>query len=188
MEPLEIQNLMSVLQSPSLDMDKDTVDSALKACAVVEDLCTERCRHVIKIAHKSPVLQVYMSDGWSCDMRSRQRTVHDDMQFINDSRMRIEFLVQRCLLKCKRGSDWHFAVKVQRPRPLATKKCADIWCAAAEFCPVLALSGHTGIGIHCYIQDGLFSKPFGKRMVARHSIFWEKAHCPLTFSNEAEVS
>ena len=77
-------------------------------------------------------------------------------------------------------------MKIQRPRPLATKKCADIWFAASEFCPVLALSGHKGIGIHVYLQEGLFAKPFGRRMIARHDLFWEKAYCPLDFSSDAD--
>ena len=42
------------------------------------------------------------------------------------------------------------------------------------------------MGIHVYLQDGLFAKPFGRRMIARHSLFWEPAYCPLTFQCEAD--
>ena len=187
MEPSEIQDLIHELQSPSLVMDENQLANAQRACAVVEDIATERCREVIRLAHKGPVLQMFMSDGWSCDMRYREASCFEDNRVESRARMRTEFLLQRALLKCRRGDELHLAVKIQRPRPLATKKCDDVWCAASEFCPVLALSGHKGIGIHVYIQDGLFASPFGKRMLARHALFWQKAHCPLTFTTDAEM-
>ena len=178
MEPSEIQDLIHELQSPSLVMDENQLANAQRACAVVEDIATERCREVIRLAHKGPVLQMFMSDGWSCDMMYREASCFEDNRVESMARMRTEFLLQRALLKCRRGDELHLAVKIQRPRPLATKKCDDVWCAASEFCPVLALSGHKGIGIHVYIQDGLFASPFGKRMLARHALFWKKGSLP----------
>ena len=186
MDSAEIQDLMAELQSVSLDMNDEQLSNAHRFGALLEDLATERCREVIRAANKGPLLQVFMSDGWSVDMRSRVASEHDGVRVDRRGRMRTEFVLQRAILKCQRGDQWHIGVKIQRPRPLASKKCSDIWSAACDFCPVLALSGHRGVCIHVYLQDGLFAKPFGRRMIARHSLFWEPHLCPLHFDSEAD--
>ena len=88
MEPSEIQDLIHELQSPSLVMDENQLANAQRACAVVEDIATERCREVTRLAHKGPVLQMFMSDGWSCDMRSRVSSSHGDIRVCRGGRMR----------------------------------------------------------------------------------------------------
>ena len=88
MDPSEIQDLIKELQSPSLEMDLEQLANAHKACAVLEDMTTERCREVIRLASKSPVLQVFMSDGWSCDMRSRVSSCPGDIRVRSRGRMR----------------------------------------------------------------------------------------------------
>ena len=186
MDSTEVQDLMSELQSVSLDMDDEQLKNAYKFCAVLEDLCTERCRAVVRAANKGPLLQVFMSDGWSVDMRSRTAAAHDGVRVDRRGRMRTEFVLQRAVLKCQRGDQWHIGVKIQRPRPLASKKCDDIFSAACDFCPVLALSGHRGVSIHVYLQDGLFAKPFGRRMIARHSMFWQPHVCPIHFDSDGD--
>ena len=60
MDSSQIQALMQELASPSLDMDEEQVENSLKCCAILEDMSAERCRQVIKIANKGPVLQVYI--------------------------------------------------------------------------------------------------------------------------------
>ena len=149
---------------------------------------TSRCgfsslhkRKAISLANKGPCSQVFMSDGWSCDMRSRTTAAHGDARVDRISRLRKEFALQRSIVKCKTGDQWHMVVKVQRPRPLATKKCADTFTAGCDFASIMALSGHKGVGIHVYIQDGQFAKPFGRRMIARHCLSSEKRPLPLCF-------
>ena len=51
---------------------------------------------------------------------------------------------------------------------------------------MLKLAGHSGISISVYLQDGLFAKPFGKMMRARHELFFDPLHCPLRFRSDAE--
>ena len=59
-------------------------------------------------------------------------------------------------------------------------------CGARRLISVrLALAQRKGIGIHIYLRDWLFSKPFGWRMAARHSLFWRAVHCPLAFESDA---
>ena len=88
MDPSEIQELMQELQSPALEMDSEQLANAHKACAVLEDISNERCREVIRLVSKGAVLQVYMSDGWSCDMRSRVSSCHGDIRVCRGGRMR----------------------------------------------------------------------------------------------------
>ena len=52
--------------------------------------------------------------------------------------------------------------------------------------PMLKLSGHTGISITVYLQDGLLAKPFGRRMQARHKLFFHSQHCPLEFECDGD--
>ena len=92
MDPSEIHDLIHELQSPALEMDSEQLANAHKACAVLEDISTERCREVIRLASKGPVLQVYMSDGWSCDMRSRVSLSHGDIRVCRGGTMRTEFV------------------------------------------------------------------------------------------------
>jgi hypothetical protein len=132
MDPSEIQSLIEELQSVSLDMDPEQLANTHKACAVLEDMATERCREVIRVASRGPLLQVFMSDAWSCDMRNRVASAHGDVRVDRRGRMRMEFVLQRAIVKCQRGHQWIMAVKVQRPKPLGTRKCAHIWAAACD--------------------------------------------------------
>ena len=76
------------------------------------------------------------------------------------------------------------AMKLERPRPLAAKKCNDIFSAACDHCHMLKLSGHKGISVSVYLQDGLFAVPFANRMHARHKLFFK--HCPLQFVDPSD--
>ena len=51
---------------------------------------------------------------------------------------------------------------------------------------MLKIAGHSGISITCYLQDGLFVKPFGQRMRARHAVFFMPGICTLTFQSEID--
>ena len=186
MDRSEISDLIEELQSVSLDMEPEQMGDTHKVCAILEDMSNERCRDVVRSAGMGPVLQTFMSDGWSCDMRQRVCTTHGDASVVREGRMRTEFVLQRAILKSKRGDSWNMAIKVQRPRALASKKCGHVWSAACEFVPVLPLAGHKGISIHVYLQDGLFAKPFGRRMLARHQLFWDRAHCPISFDADED--
>ena len=186
MEKGDIQDLIGELQSCGLEMDEEQLACCHRAACIIEDITAQQCRQVIGEAHRNPVLQVFMSDGWSCDMRQRASASHGDIRVDRSGRLRTEYCLQRSIVKSRKGDQVRMAIKIERPRPLMTKKCADIWSAATDFCPILALAGHKGVGIHVYLQDGLFAKPFGRRMIARHSLFWEPAYCPLTFQCEAD--
>ena len=58
--------------------------------------------------------------------------------------------------------------------------------AACDHMPLLKLSGHSGISISVYLQDGLFAKALATKMLARHSLFFNPLYCPLPFSHEDE--
>ena len=44
MDLSEIHDLIHELQSPALEMDSEQLANAHKACAVLEEISTERCR------------------------------------------------------------------------------------------------------------------------------------------------
>ena len=186
MDHSEVRSLIEELQSVSLDMDAPTLANVHRACAVIEKMSAQQCRHVIALAGNRPLLQTFMSDGWSTDIRSRTISSHDDVAVHRRTRLREEFVMQRTILKTLVGSEMHMAIKFERPRPLGSKTCLDVWAAACDFVPVLRLAGHTGISISVYMQDGLFAKPFGKMMKARHALFWNKTHCPITYESDID--
>ena len=92
------------------------------------------------------------------------------------------------IVKAKINSNMEMAMNIEKPRPLAAKKCNDIFSAACDHCPLLKLAGRKGISVSVYLQDGLFAAPFGKIMMARHNLFFKPQFCPLTFDTPLTVS
>ena len=181
-----IRQLMQQLCSTDIDFDLDGLQQLHRACAIIEDITAAQCKSVISSAGDRPCIQMFQSDGWSCDMRSRFRAGTGDVAVQRTGRLRSEFVVQRSIVKALVGTEMLMAMKIERPRPLLTKKCIDVWSAATDHAPMLKLAGHRGISISLYIQDGLFSKPFGKMMRARHILFFDPTHCPLPFTSDAQ--
>ena len=175
----EVRALLQKLESLSLDMDAETLGQVHKACGIIETMSAQQCREVVKLAGSRPCLICFMSDGWALDLRTTVINKADGVQVRNPFRLRSEFAMQRSIVKTRVGSDIVLAIKVERPRLLSTKKCIDLWSASTDFCPLLKLQGHTGISVSVYLQDGLFAKPFAKRMQARHSLFFDRQHCPM---------
>ena len=128
-------------------------------------------------------LQVFQSDGWSTDSRTRIHSQSVGVDVARVGRLRTEFVVQRTLVKAAVGGEMHLGIKLERPRPLTTKKCVDIWPAACDHACMLKLQGHTGISLTVYVQDGLFAKTFAARMNARHTLFFTPDLCPLDFAS-----
>ena len=112
MEPSEIQSLIEELQSASLDVDSEQIANARTTVAVIEDMTAQKCREVIRLANRGPVLQWHMSDCWSCGMGSRAAAAHGEIRVVWFGRMRTEFLLQRSIVKCRTGDQSHMAVKV----------------------------------------------------------------------------
>ena len=76
MEKGDIQDLIGELQSCGLEMDEEQLACCHRAACIIEDITAQQCRQVIGEANRNPVLQVFMSDGWSCDMRQRVSSSH----------------------------------------------------------------------------------------------------------------
>lgn len=87
------------------------------------------------------------------------------------------------MVKAAVGGQMHLSIKLERLRPLTSKKCVDIWSAACDHAGMLKLQGHTGISLTMYVQDGLFAKPFAARMKARHTLLFTPDMCPLDFAS-----
>ena len=71
MDSEEIQTLLSELTSTAYDMDSAQLTDLHKVCHIIEQITTEQCRQLIARAGHRPCLQMFMSDGWSTDIRSR---------------------------------------------------------------------------------------------------------------------
>ena len=179
MDTSEVRSLVEELQSVSLDMDADVLAKVHRCAQIIEDMSAQQCRSVIDMAGSRPLLLTFMSDGWSTDIRSRVLKAHEGVKVHARTRLREEFVMQRTLLKTNVGGDPHMSIQLERPRKLASMKCLDVYAAACDHFPLLKLAGHKGISLSVYMQDGLFAKPFGNMMRARHGLFFQKEHCPL---------
>ena len=183
MEASDIRSLVQLLQSTDLDLDEEFLHLMKKTCLCLETMTAERCRNIVRMAGSRPCLQIVMSDGWSSDIRTRTHSQSEGVDVSRVGRLRIELAVQRSMVKAAVGGQMHLGIKLERPRPLETKKCADIWSAACDHAGMLKLQGHCGISLTMYVQDGLFAKPFAARMKARHALFFTPDMCPLDFAS-----
>ena len=186
MDVEQIRALIVDLSAVGTDFDKLGLKSLHRACSIIEDITSAKVTRLINSAGRKPVLQVFMSDGWSTDIRARDDSFVGQVRVTRSGRLRTEFVLQRVIVKCRVGDEMRLAIKIARPRCLATKKCIDLWSAACDFQPMLKLMGHAGVSISLYLQDGLFAKPFGNRMMARHDLFFEAGYCPLEFECDAD--
>ena len=186
MEASEIKDLMQELISTAVDLSEDQMTTLHRCCTIIEEITNDSCKEIIRMSGERPCLQVFMSDGWSTDIRTRASESSHGVSIQRTGRLRTEFLIQRLIVKAVVNQEMKMAMKIERPRPLAAKKCNDIFSAACDHCPLLKLQGHKGISISVYLQDGLFAVPFGKRMQARHNMFFNNQFCPLTFEDEGD--
>ena len=182
MEKEDISCLILELCSVGSELDKEDVAHLHKTCGVIEEMTSAKCFRLIREAGTRPVLQTYMSDGWTTDVRATDTSFAGKTRITRKGRLRTEFALERCIVKARLGDHPVQAIKIARPRPMLAKKCIDFWSASCEFMPMLKLQGHQGISLSVYLQDGLFSSCFGKRMISRHKLFFEPAHCPLRLS------
>ena len=186
MDSDQIRSMLEELHCTATDMDSECLSNLHKACTVIEKMTSAKCLNLVAMAGKRPCLAMFMSDGWSCDIRERVRASSADVVVNRTTRLRTEFVLQRSMIKVSIGSQMHFGLKIERPRPLLEKKCNDIWVAATDHMAMLKVLGHQGISITVYLQDGLMAKPFAKRMAARHKLFFKRQHCPLQFDSDGD--
>ena len=66
-----IHDFLQELSATDGDMDHTAVNVLFLAAAAIEDIATAKCRALIDLAGHRPLLQAFMSDGWSSDVRTR---------------------------------------------------------------------------------------------------------------------
>ena len=175
MDTEDVRNLVQTLHGTAIDMDDQTLGQCIKTCHIIEQITSQHCRDVIARAGNRPCLLIFMSDGWSSDLRTTTVNSAGGVTVDRKHRLRFEFVMQRTIVKTVVDPEVVMGIKMERPRLLGFKQCADLWNAACDTCLLLKLSGHKGISVSVYLQDGLFSKPFGRRMVGRHASFFSKS-------------
>ena len=177
----DIRSMVVDLAAVGDDMDPEQVQCVHKTCAIIEDMTMDKAKRLVSSAGDKACLSVFQSDGWSTDIRTRDSSFVGKVSVSRTGRLRTEFAMQRSIIKAKdQHGVMNCVVVLARPRCLGGKKCADLWSAAIEFFPMLKLLGHSGISLSVYLQDGLFAKPFAKRMLGRHDMFFDRAHFPFS--------
>ena len=140
MEQADVQSLLQELTSTAYDMDTGQSEALVRACTIIEDMCSQKCREIIRRAQHRPCLQMFMSDGWSTDIRQRFRATSGSVDVQRTGRLRTEFIVQRTIVKAVLDSEVCMGMKIERPRPLAATKmqryffCRMRPCALIKAC------------------------------------------------------
>ena len=122
MECDQIRAMMEELHCTATDMEPEVSSNLHRACSVIERMTSDKCRNLVSMAGRRPCLAVFMSDGWSTDLRQRFTARAEDVVVNRTGRLRTELILQRPMIKTLIGSQMHFALKFEGPRPLAETK------------------------------------------------------------------
>ena len=129
-----MQSLLQELTSTAYDMDSGQLEALARACTIIEDMTSQKCREIIRRAQHRPCLQIFMSDGWSTDIRHRFRATSGSVDVQRTGRLRTEFIVQRTIVKAVIDSDMCVGMKIERPRQLAEEKRRDVFLLDVTMC------------------------------------------------------
>ena len=140
------------------------------------DLTRQEAHETLQANDGRPVMLVYICDGWSARVRSdHRRQDQSGQKIVRQGRSRQEFLLQRGILRvgsAGRGEKLHMLFSAPRALHLG-KTSWNVLTACAEFEPLLRASGHHGLCLTVYIQDGLLFSSYLRLFKARHSLFYD---------------
>jgi hypothetical protein len=154
------------------DSEKSEVVALAQA---ISKLLDAKCADMYERARTEdqPIMQVYMSDGWSTELM-RSTAVHcDGVLAKRVGRFKAEFLAEKRILKTiSAAGEIGMVFFLKAPRLMEAKKGWDVFDASLEE-PFLRLQCENQICISVYLQDGLHAGSFLKRHRARHELHYE---------------
>ena len=124
-----------------------------------------------------PVLQAYMSDGWSARTSFTTTSVEHGVLVKRVGHYRHEFLLERALLRTRSPGTGEQTMHMLFGPPRGLRYGKNAWnmlTAATQFCPMLRARGHNGIALNLYLMDGMLIKRFTKMAKARHALFYTR--------------
>ena len=126
-------------------------------------------------ASQQPVLYIYGSDGWSCNMAFAHSLRLGSSSVQRSGKTRAEFLLERALLKTIDSQHRvSMVAKITPPRSMSAGKSGwSIWQAALDYHPFLREVVGGCFAIWWYLQDGLHFGGMRRRMLARHSMYYD---------------
>lgn len=71
MKPEHVRDLIASFSNVGADLDSESLRCLQRACAIIEDMTSADATRIVNAAGQRPLLQVYMSDGWSTGIRSK---------------------------------------------------------------------------------------------------------------------
>ena len=118
MDKSALRDMLRQLSSTDIDTDDHMRMALRKCCYLMEKMTADRSRKIVKMAKDRPCLQVYMSDGWSTDLRSNFHSESEGVRVQRTGRLRSEFVVQRTLTKALICGNIHLGIRLERLRLL----------------------------------------------------------------------
>jgi hypothetical protein len=119
-------------------------------------------------------MMCYQSDGWSVMVAPRKTLVLDGLRITKTGRFRAEFMIEIGIMKrINEAGSIQSVIDARPPRPMSCGKSLWHICQASwEFWELLRLSGHRGVQLNIYVQDGLHYHGMLLRQRARHDLWY----------------
>ena len=112
MEASEIQDLMQELISTAVDLSEHQMTTLHRCCTIIEEITSDSCKELIRMSGERACLQVFMSDGWSTDIRTRASESSHGVSVQRTGRLRTEFIIQRTIVKAVVNQEMKMAMKL----------------------------------------------------------------------------
>ena len=157
MDPDGLLALMETLTVPGKTLENAELDTAYRLVCACMHTMRQREHRLRDRCSDMPLLQVYMSDGWTCETSVRHvQNAGTESRVASEGKVKHEFLLERGILRCRgaAGSE-DIVFQLGVPRALTKGKTHENFFAfACEFLKPARLRGHVGPLCSVLVLDG----------------------------------
>lgn len=176
MDPEGLRAHVELLSNVNVVLNRRQLHRCYRIGHAIAAHCRQLASEAIAAHDGRPVLQVYISDGWSAKVRGDVKAhIGGDHVVRRIGHFRHEFLLERGLVKMRdaNGAE-RFHMLFGAPRGLRLGKTSwNVLTAASEFSSMLRASGHHGLAVSVYIQDGMLHSASMRLFKARHALYYD---------------
>jgi hypothetical protein len=159
MEPQEFISMMTRFSKPGLAMTPTEDFQMVRLSAALQQFLRAEFVRLVQYHLDEPISVSYINDGWGRMLTDRvvRKVPESHVRVCRNGKLRHEFLLQRAVLRIDTFTNRE-VVKILVGEPIGMrlgKKSGNVFTAACEFLGTLRQSGHRGVCINVYLQDGL---------------------------------
>lgn len=172
---IDVRNVIERLGTSSRVFSDEERCGVVFIASAIAELIDKKCVTVFGAARReeSPLLVVYMSDGWGAEVTRTHTMRMGDQTIRRSGTFRAEFLAEKVLVKSIDSSGSIVAaIRLKPPRLMTSKGGVDIFRASLSEC-FGRLEVPDNIVVTVYLQDGLHAASFTRRHRSRHEVFYD---------------